>query len=425
MTKENIVVIGGGAAGLTVASGLLEANYRVTLLEASKRLGGRIQALDGESNFPIELGASLIDDKKEILYQRAKTLNMLKPGRGKAYFIVGEKLRSAFGVLFYLGLKDLFRVNKIFKLFYQWSDVDAPLTSLLKKAGTSDKFNQLFSTIVSSTVGTPIENVGIKSLSYSMQKAGIRPERDLAGLRVSKSFTGLLSPEVKRIKEHVHFNTVVNSIDYNSKGIKICCDNDKTYYADLVVITVPLAILKQGVIEFSPPLPAEKQKAISMLGMGRGIKTVMFFKQAFWRKRCDYIMDCDNNIMYFVHSQLKQHVLIAYSTEPTLCEKTDDEVIESVIHPLDIIFAGSARKHFDHAVVKNWYREPFIGGSYSHDPPGSEGCREKLAETVRGKLFFAGEACINGHASTVDGAILSGKRVIHEILNLSSESVPE
>jgi len=41
--KQRIVIIGGGLSGLTLAYLLEKKNYEITLIEASPRLGGRIQ----------------------------------------------------------------------------------------------------------------------------------------------------------------------------------------------------------------------------------------------------------------------------------------------------------------------------------------------------------------------------------------------
>ena len=42
----------------------------------------------------------------------------------------------------------------------------------------------------------------------------------------------------------------------------------ETYRAEAVLVTVPLGVLKEKVIEFDPPLPEEKQSAIDRLGFG-------------------------------------------------------------------------------------------------------------------------------------------------------------
>src|SRR4029078_2834147 len=57
----DVVIIGAGAAGLAAARALSQAGWRLVLLEARPRIGGRILTLREEDTaLPIELGAEFI-----------------------------------------------------------------------------------------------------------------------------------------------------------------------------------------------------------------------------------------------------------------------------------------------------------------------------------------------------------------------------
>lgn len=47
-------------------------------------------------------------------------------------------------------------------------------------------------------------------------------------------------------------------------------------------MTLPLGVLKQETVTFTPPLPPEKQNAINRLGFGLMNKIVLQFKKRFW-----------------------------------------------------------------------------------------------------------------------------------------------
>lgn len=64
--------------------------------------------------------------------------------------------------------------------------------------------------------------------------------------------------------------------------ISIQCRDGTTIACDAAVITVPLGVLKSRQIEFSPPLPEWKQKAMQRLGFGLLNKLVLVFEKPFW-----------------------------------------------------------------------------------------------------------------------------------------------
>jgi len=61
MTEFDIIIIGGGAAGLIAGRELSKAGNKVALLEARDRLGGRVNTIK-QNNFSkqIEAGAEFI-----------------------------------------------------------------------------------------------------------------------------------------------------------------------------------------------------------------------------------------------------------------------------------------------------------------------------------------------------------------------------
>ncbi|WP_281925566.1 flavin monoamine oxidase family protein [Flavobacterium collinsii] len=111
-TNEKIIIVGGGLSGLTLAYLLSKKNIEITILEASDRLGGRIQTIKGISGTPLELGAtwfseihsnliSLLDElnlKKYPQYSRGKSLFQTKSFEPPQEFYVPESENPSFRI---------------------------------------------------------------------------------------------------------------------------------------------------------------------------------------------------------------------------------------------------------------------------------------------------------------------------------------
>ena len=87
--NERIIIIGGGLSGLTLAYLLSKKDIFATVLEASSRLGGRIQTIKGENETPMELGATWFSDMHKHLISLLDDLDLNKfpqYSKGKSLF---------------------------------------------------------------------------------------------------------------------------------------------------------------------------------------------------------------------------------------------------------------------------------------------------------------------------------------------------
>jgi monoamine oxidase len=68
--------------------------------------------------------------------------------------------------------------------------------------------------------------------------------------------------------------TVVKGVTDKASSVSVTLANGTELTADYVIVTVPLGVLKEDVIKFTPPLPADKQTAIkNMVSRGKCTNT--------------------------------------------------------------------------------------------------------------------------------------------------------
>ncbi len=66
--------------------------------------------------------------------------------------------------------------------------------------------------------------------------------------------------------------------------------------ADAVICSVPLGVLKQQTISFSPALSAAKQLAIANAGVGNAVKVIMEFATVFWPTSSEFVNLADKQL---------------------------------------------------------------------------------------------------------------------------------
>ena len=115
-----------------------------------------------------------------------------------------------------------------------------------------------------------------------------------------------------------------------------------------MIITVPLTILKDGDISFTPALPSSKKKAIDAIEMRGALKIVCRFKSQFWPDDLKLVYSVRGFVsqiwMYSRDStdnHEKCHLVAGFETAAPAEEKihlSGEEVLEGFLKHLDEIF---------------------------------------------------------------------------------------
>ena len=74
--ETEVLIIGGGLTGLTIAALLQKENIAVKIVEARDRLGGRIKTIYGDKTPPVDMGATWVGKKHRALLDLLKVLDI-------------------------------------------------------------------------------------------------------------------------------------------------------------------------------------------------------------------------------------------------------------------------------------------------------------------------------------------------------------
>jgi monoamine oxidase len=226
-------------------------------------------------------------------------------------------------------------------------------------------------------------------------------------------------------------NTIVESIEWQPGSaavhLRSALDSSReTIRSRQVVVTVPLGVLHAGAIRFDPE-PRETLAAARALAFGQAVRIVLRFENAFWEQNKDLA-----NVGFLLSQEpvfptwwtprpVHAPIITGWSAGPKadpLLNEDSKTIIGAALASLERITACKPSR-LEAAYFHDWHADPFAQGAYSYVPAGALPARRRLAEPVENTLYFAGEATdLNGHSATVHGAIASGKRAAHQILNL-------
>ncbi len=193
--------------------------------------------------------------------------------------------------------------------------------------------------------------------------------------------------------------------------------------ADRVVVSVPLGVLAGGGIAFEPGLPPAKRGAIAALRMGVLDKAVLRFPRVAWpgEQNFAFLSARAGEWPTFLNlaPTLGEPLLVGFCAGgyARWMEQQEEARVRARVTAILRTMFGRALPEPTGFLRTRWIADPWTRGSYSFVPVGADAeLRDRLAEPVGGRLYFAGEATSRRYPATVHGAYLSGVREAERIV---------
>ena len=424
---STVVVIGAGASGIAASEKLLAAGFKVVLIEARDRMGGRASTRL-VSSVPFDTGASwLADSQVNYLRTTAESSGVklyptdfnraLVQYKGVNVPINPTEFMKAVERRMTLPYIKL-HIREFFGLRKTLPSMASMLDPLLKKHGAQAAYARELMIV------NEADNLDQTSIATLLREHNLPGDDGYDPLptddvMVDGGMQAFVTSLAKNIKPSL--GESVEAIIRTENGISVQTTR-RRIDADSVIVTVPLGVLKAGTIRFDPGLPVEHRAAIDRLGFGNEKKTCLVYPDTNWAKEHHMVGLHDSpyfNFMVNVAAIAGKPMIMALSAGNKLIAADSlsiDELAAALHANVRATLGSDIPDPIDHSTT-DWGNDPYALGAYSHSSLKTLGNEaEILQRPIAGRILLAGEA-LSERNGYVDGAWNDGQRAASAIIN--------
>jgi monoamine oxidase len=358
--QGKVIIIGAGASGLAAAKVLEQNNIDYLILEATNRYGGRLKKDTTFADFPIDIGA-------EWIHSAPIVLNVLKGKKGEH---IDEEL------------------------------IPYKLENTASWDGEKYKVNPNW------------ENKAMYSFLAESK------------FKNSTWYDYIDKNIAQTVKHKIKYDSPVTEINYSNELITVKTENDKTFEADKVLVTVSMGVLKSNLIKFIPKLSPEKKKAIEEVTFHQGFKVALKFTEKFYPDVVNCKVKSGEKGFYDIAfgKDTKANILgflcTGDATSNYYLLNTNQKIVQALVEELDEMFEGKASATFTgDYILEDWGRHQYTQGTWTKAFEEKKSHLETLNQSIDNKIYFAGEIFDPYRQMGVPGAVLSGYYSIDRLLN--------
>jgi monoamine oxidase len=401
----DVVIVGGGAAGIGAARRLAGTGLTTLLVEADSRLGGRAwtREIAGRS---LDLGCGWLHSADKNSWAVIAEQAGMKL----------EKRRAAWGVQYGdLGFTRAEQAEAR-KVFEGWMQKLAAVRAASDRAADAlqpgGPWNAYVQAIVNFISGGPLQRMSAADYLNYDEASTDSNWRAVSGL--GALVAGSLPDGVA-----LRLALPVESLALVAQGVRL-----GTAVGDIAarcaILTVSTAVLAGDTIKLPRELDPWREAARNLpLGYNeklfleiRGTSPFEVETQVLGNPR-------DARTASYYLQPLGMPVVECFFGGDSARLVSDEGPGAGFAHALDqldALFGASVRGHLRPLAASSWGRTTRIGGAYSYALPGQADARQSLARPFDGRVFFAGEATSRDEFSTAHGAHDSGVRAASEAI---------
>jgi monoamine oxidase len=417
---NDLIVIGGGFAGVTAAREAALRGRSVLLLEARDRLGGRTWRADWHGT-PVEYGGAWVHWHQPHTWSEITRAGLdvaVSDDTEVAGWYVGEERRSGS-----IEQRDAIArrgwdqfvdgVHEALPVPHDPTHAIGALARLdrlsiaerLAELTLTEEERAVLTAELESLAHAPLEDAGAVSVlrwhalsGYSLELTQFTGGRVtiVGGTRALLDAIAAAAPFERRL------GSTVAAITQRGDRVEVETRDGNGFAARAAIVAVPLNAL--GAIEFTPALSENKRRAIALGQASRGIKI-------FIRARGEPV----------AHNAVRPHhpfgylgtdwcsgdgsqLLIGFGPDAERCNPGDLPALQG---QLEAILPGY--EVLD-ATAHDWLADEMSRGTWAIHRPGWYEHHHAPMQIPEGRVMLAGSDIANGWAGFIDGAIESGLR---------------
>jgi len=401
----DIVIVGGGAAGMGAARRLARSGLTTRLLEAGSRLGGRAWTHE-IAGLDLDLGCGWLHSADRNSWVAVADEAGIPVMRTRAAW--GAQHRN-------LGFppEEQAAAWQAFEAWNQRLARTPPPSDCAAAALEPDgPWNPYIRAIVSFISGATLERLSAADyVAYDEASSE-------NNWRLRSGYGALIAHSLPRAVG-LSLATPMQKLIIDPGGVRITTPTDEIR-ARAAILTMSTAVLAGNTIE----LPAELDPwrvAARQLPLGLNEK---LFLEITGEAPFEFETHVTGNprdsltASYYIRPFDFPVVECFFGGERArlLCESGLADGFAFAIDQLCDLFGSEVRRKLRPLAGSHWSRMTRIGGAYSYALPGHVGARKQLAQSFDGRVFFAGEATSAGDFSTAHGAHDSGVRAATEAI---------